>query len=76
MALFGKTTTIRLQVTGMTCANCVRHVTEALEAVQGVKRAQVDLEAQRATVDAKADTDVAKMLEAVEDAGYKASLAA
>jgi copper chaperone CopZ len=73
MALFGKTTTIHLEVSGMTCGNCVKHVTEALESVAGVKRVQVDLEKHEATVAAKADTDVGSMLKAVEAAGYQAT---
>ena len=40
-----------LKVQGMTCGHCVKSVTEALENVDGVRRAQVDLQAGRATVE-------------------------
>ena len=33
----------RLEVTGMTCGSCVRHVTEALRAVAGVRDVEVQL---------------------------------
>ena len=39
-----------LQVEGMTCANCARHVTEAIQGVPGVHSAAVNLETHRATV--------------------------
>ena len=37
-------------ITGMTCANCARHVTEAIQSVPGVSSATVRLEANRASV--------------------------
>ena len=58
-----------LKVEGMMCQHCVRHVTDALQAVEGVKTAEVDLKKKRAVV----ETDVADevLVKAVEDAGYK-----
>lgn len=76
MSLFTKTTTFHLDIQGMTCQNCVKHVTEALESVPGVKQAQVDLEAAHAEVQAKADADTADMVAAVEEAGYQATRSA
>lgn len=40
-----------LKVQGMTCGHCVKSVTQALENTDGVRRAQVDLQAGRATVE-------------------------
>jgi Cu2+-exporting ATPase len=62
-----------LKVTGMNCQSCVRHVKQALEGVEGVERADVDLEAGRATVvlDATIATPE-KLIAAVRDAGYEA----
>src|SRR5438067_2725158 len=39
-----------LAITGMTCGNCARHVTEALQSTPGVRSATVSLEAQQARV--------------------------
>ena len=33
---------IRLKVTGMSCGGCIRHVTAALQALEGVERVEVD----------------------------------
>jgi P-type Cu+ transporter len=67
-----------LQVTGMTCGNCARHVGEALRAVAGVQSAQVDLERSRASVRwAKGMApDVASVIRAVMEAGFEAKTAA
>ena len=40
----------RLMIDGMTCGNCARHVTEALQSVAGVGSATVNLDAHQATV--------------------------
>ena len=65
-----------LSVTGMTCGNCARHVTEAIQSVPGVHSATVRLEANQATVRWTAGTerDVAAVIRAVEEAGYGASV--
>ncbi len=58
----------RLPITGMTCANCVRHVQHALEKVAGVESATVNLATETAVVHGSAD---AKLLaKAVKQAGY------
>lgn len=63
-----------IQVEGMTCQNCVRHVREALLKVQGVAEADVDLDAKRATVNYdSAQAGVPAMMGAVNAAGYKAT---
>jgi Cu+-exporting ATPase len=65
---------IRLDIEGMTCAACVRRVEKALEKVEGVASASVNLATERATVDY--DPAVASpeaMVAAVEGAGYKAT---
>ena len=58
-------------VTGMTCANCVRHVTEAVDRVAGVETVNVDLEAGTATV--QGDPDSAAVIAAIVAAGYQAA---
>ena len=44
MSLFSKKEEVRLNVTGMHCEKCVARVKAALEAVDGVTQAEVDLE--------------------------------
>ena len=63
-------TTTRIHVDGMTCQNCVRHVTEAIAGVSGVSSVSVDLDSATATVDADGNLDLAAVTAAVEDAGY------
>ena len=64
-----------LAITGMTCGNCARHVTEAIQSVPGVRSAEVRLEANQATVRwvAGAERDVPAVIRAIEEAGYGAS---
>src|SRR5208283_708788 len=63
-----------LQITGMSCHNCARHVTEAIQSVPGVRSATVILDAGRATVrwEAKVTPDVPAVVAAVQKAGYGA----
>jgi len=58
----------------MNCQNCVRHVTEAIQGVPGVRSASVILETGRAAVrwNSGARPDVSAILEAVKQAGYEA----
>ena len=61
-----------LPIDGMTCAACVRHVERALNGVEGVLSANVNLATERATVEyvaGVATTDTLK--EAVSNAGYQ-----
>ena len=60
---------IDLGVGGMTCDDCVVHVTEALEAVPGVERAAVDLATRSAVVKARADVEGSALTAAVRATG-------
>jgi Cu+-exporting ATPase len=62
-----------LRIAGMTCGNCVRHVTDALRAVPGVEHAAVALETQRATVRWKEEPNIEGVIVAVKKAGYDAA---
>jgi len=66
--------TTELHVNGMTCQNCARHVTEAIQSVPGVRSALVSLEKKSASVRWNADSpkDVAAVIAAVQKAGYEA----
>lgn len=57
-------------VGGMTCASCVARVEAALQSVPGVIAANVNLAAEKATVEYLEDVEVADLRRAVGDAGY------
>jgi len=66
---------ILLRVTGMTCGGCVAKVKNALEAVEGVSEAVVDL--QTGTAEISIDTDNLtsdQLVLAVKLAGYDAQM--
>jgi copper ion binding protein len=76
MPLFGKTKgeQLTLSIEGMTCEHCVIHVSQALQKVKGVIKADVDLGKKIATVTYQPGTVSRELLiKAVEDAGYQAS---
>lgn len=66
--------TTRLSVKGMHCEGCVTRVQAALENVDGVRRAEVSLDEEEATVEADGTPAGEALVRAVEDAGYEASL--
>ncbi|HEF4776728.1 TPA: copper ion binding protein, partial [Burkholderia multivorans] len=70
----GAAATVLLDIDGMTCASCVSRVEKALAKVPGVTHASVNLATERATVEASADVSAARLVEAVEQAGYRATL--
>src|SRR5581483_8375795 len=63
-----------LSVSGMTCSNCARHVTDALQRVPGVRSATVDLAGHKASIrwTAGAAPDVRALIHSVEAEGYEA----
>lgn len=63
----------KLNVTGMTCDHCTHTVKSALEGVNGVRSARVDLDAGTAIVDYDDNvTQPTEMGAVVADAGYQA----
>ena len=65
--------TATLKVTGMSCEHCVKAVTNALKNTDGVRDAQVDLKAGKATVDFdEQKTNSRALANAVMDEGYSA----
>jgi len=63
-----------LDVTGMTCASCVRRVEKALAKVEGVSEAAVNFATHRATVHHGHQVAPEALVSAVEKAGYEAQL--
>ena len=63
-----------LQIEGMSCAHCVQHVKEALEAVAGVKSADVSLADKSAMVEHGDEVSLAALKADVEEAGYETGI--
>jgi len=63
-----------LNIEGMSCSHCVRHVTEALVGLNGVKKAKVSLSKKTAAVEYDGGVTVDEMIAAVKDAGYEAAI--
>lgn len=61
---------VELSIEGMTCASCVSRVEKALNAVTGVKNANVNLATERATVTGTASVE--SLIAAIDKAGYDA----
>ena len=72
MSLFQEQETVTLKVTGMHCPKCVAKVRTALEALEGVTKAEVSLEDECAVV--TGGPGVPALVAAVEEAGFEASL--
>ncbi len=69
-----RTTTAHLDVQGMTCTNCARTVTDALESVEGVTDVTVNVATDHGTVEYDTErTSLAEIYEAIESAGYGAA---
>lgn len=62
--------TVELSIEGMTCASCVSRVEKALNAVNGVSTANVNLATERATVTGTASIE--SLIAAIDKAGYDA----
>ncbi|WP_166212910.1 heavy metal translocating P-type ATPase, partial [Cognatiluteimonas telluris] len=65
-----------LAIEGMTCASCAGRVERALARVPGVLDATVNLATERARVHTAGAPDVARLLDAVKEAGYIAHVLA
>ncbi|SDO53380.1 Copper chaperone CopZ [Pseudomonas arsenicoxydans] len=63
-----------LQVEGMSCGSCVKHVNAALQPLAGVGEVTVDLASGRVKVTGNTDSD--DLLSALKEAGYPASVRA
>lgn len=59
-----------VHIEGMGCQNCVKHVKEALEGLDGVADAEVSLEAGTAVITLTKDVADDAIRSAVDEAGY------
>ena len=58
-------------VPGMTCHNCVNHVKNAVEGLQGVDSVRIDLKTKKVDISYQADVDLAQIVAVIEKSGYK-----
>lgn len=66
---------VELDVQGMTCSSCVKHVTNALQSVPGVSRVDVDLAKGRARVEGELPSGAQRLVATLARAA-KAAVAA
>lgn len=64
----------QLNVNGMSCASCVRHINQALTAIDGVREVDVRLREGRVLVRHEANVETEALRSAVEEAGYGAEI--
>lgn len=67
------TTSVRLMIDGMTCANCERHVTNALSELEGVEKVAITLNPEgtsEVVVHLLAPVPEAVFRDAIDEAGY------
>ncbi|MBF0280233.1 MAG: heavy-metal-associated domain-containing protein [SAR324 cluster bacterium] len=59
-----------INIDGMTCQHCVKHVTTALNDIESVTSAVVSLEEKNAVIESSEDLDEKVIAAAIDDAGY------
>ncbi|MBW6481923.1 MAG: cation transporter [Vicingaceae bacterium] len=70
-----KTKTVKLKITGMTCAGCSSHVTQTLQGVKGVSKVELEYPGDVATIEYDAATTKTEdLIAAVEKINYKAEI--
>lgn len=68
--MFGKSVEFEFSVGGMSCGHCKSSVERALTALEGVKRAEADLDGAKVKVKAAAGVSLELLKAAVRGAGY------
>jgi len=68
------TRSTKLEVGGMSCSNCVRHVEEALRGLDGVEKLEVEIGKVRVEHD-PTKLPPERLLEAITEAGYEPRVA-
>jgi copper chaperone len=66
--------TIDLEVQGMSCNSCVKHVTQALQTLSGIQQVDVDLQSGHVKVSGALPADTQALITALDAAGYPAKL--
>ena len=63
--------TYELNVKGMMCENCVKHVEKALLSMDGLTSVDVDLDNAKATVKSSVEISMDEFKKVIEEAGYE-----
>jgi copper ion binding protein len=66
----GYTMKKKINIEGMSCMHCVKHVEESVKDLPGVLKVTVDLKGKNAVVELSDSVEDAKLKEAIEEAGY------
>ena len=61
----------KITIEGMSCNHCVRHVTEALDDLEGVSNIEVNLKEKNALIEVETTVSEDKIKLAIEDVGYE-----
>ena len=61
----------KISIEGMSCMHCVKHVTDALNEIDGVSNVNVSLDTKSATIEADDKVKDEAIKAAIEDAGYE-----
>lgn len=70
-----KVQTIKLKITGMTCAGCSNHISTALKNVNGVIENKVEYPGDLATIKYESTkTNTIEIIRVIEKTGYKAEI--
>lgn len=60
-----------ININGMSCGHCVKHVTNALNEVEGITQVNVELETNKAIIEAAESVTDEQIIAAIDDAGYE-----
>ena len=63
-----------IKIEGMHCGGCVKRVENVLKGFKEIKKASVSLEDAQAVIELKKALEPEKLVEAINDLGFKASL--
>jgi copper chaperone len=69
--LKGEKAMTTIKINGMSCNHCVMAVTKALNEIDGIKDAEVDLATGEATFEERGSVDMNAVREAIKKAGYE-----
>ncbi len=61
----------QINIEGMSCGHCVKHVEEALKGLAGVTSVSVDLQGKKAVVELSSEISEQDIRNAIDEAGYE-----
>lgn len=64
---------VLIKIEGMSCQNCVKHVTEAIKNAQSVETVTIHLEDKTVMLTGTTQLNLEQLINAIEEAGYDVS---